>query len=113
MPFFQPFLGPYNKKYFNKNFNNYNLQKKQNSYSYNFEKNQINSEIAENCQKKSEKLENNNFSDNFDNYNYFFNLFGINLYFDDILIICILFFLYNEQVHDEELFLCLILLLLT
>lgn len=43
----------------------------------------------------------------------FFEIFGIKLYFDDILIICILFFLYNEKVQDEELFICLILLLLT
>ena len=44
---------------------------------------------------------------------YFFELFGLKLYFDDVLIICILFFLYNERVQDEELFLCLILLLLS
>ena len=45
--------------------------------------------------------------------NYFFDIFGLKLYFDDVLIICILFFLYKEDVHDEELFLCLILLLLS
>lgn len=43
----------------------------------------------------------------------FFELFGLKLYFDDILIICLLFFLYKENVHDEMLFLALILLLLT
>lgn len=43
----------------------------------------------------------------------FFEIFGFKLYFDDILIICILLFLYNEEVHDDELFICLILLLLT
>ena len=43
----------------------------------------------------------------------FFEIFGLKLYFDDILIMCILFFLYTEKVHDDELFICLILLLLT
>ena len=43
----------------------------------------------------------------------FFEIFGLKLYFDDVLIICILFFLYTEKVQDEELFICLILLLLT
>ena len=44
---------------------------------------------------------------------YFFEIFGLRLYFDDILIICILYFLYTEGVQDQELFLCLILLLLS
>lgn len=44
---------------------------------------------------------------------YFFDLFGIHLYFDDILLICLIFFLYNEGVKDEGLFMALILLLLT
>ncbi len=42
-----------------------------------------------------------------------FNIFGINLYFDDILIICILIFLYTEDFQNTELFICLLLLLLT
>lgn len=42
-----------------------------------------------------------------------FQLFGISLYFDDILLICLIWFLYNEGVKDEELFISLILLLLS
>ena len=42
-----------------------------------------------------------------------FEIFGIKLYFDDILIIGLLFFLYNEGVQDQYLFICLILLLLS
>ena len=42
-----------------------------------------------------------------------FQLFGINLYFDDILLICLIWFLYDEGVKDEGLFLALILLLLS
>ena len=43
----------------------------------------------------------------------FFNIFGINLYFDDILLISLIFFLYKEGVEDESLFVALILLLLS
>ena len=43
----------------------------------------------------------------------FFNLFGISLYFDDILLICLIFFLYQEGVKDQNLFPALILLLLS
>ncbi len=42
-----------------------------------------------------------------------FELFGLKLYFDDVLIICLLFFLYNEGVKDEGLFIALILLLIS
>lgn len=42
-----------------------------------------------------------------------FQLFGINLYFDDILLICLIWFLYDEGVKDEGLFIALILLLLS
>lgn len=41
------------------------------------------------------------------------DLFGIKLYFDDVLILSLLFFLYNEEVKDEGLFLALILLLIS
>ena len=40
-------------------------------------------------------------------------IFGIKLYFDDILIIALIFFLYNEGVRDNFLFISLILLLLS
>lgn len=40
-----------------------------------------------------------------------FEIFDIKLYFDDILILSLLFFLYSEGVQDKELFLALILLL--
>lgn len=43
----------------------------------------------------------------------FLSIFGLDLYFDDILILCILFSLYTEGVKDEMLFICLLLLLLT
>ncbi len=42
-----------------------------------------------------------------------FEIFGIKLYYDDFLILGMLFFLYSEGVKDEELFLVLLLLLLS
>ncbi len=47
------------------------------------------------------------------NDNIMFELFGISLYFDDVLLICLIFFLYNEGVKDKYLFIALILLLLS
>lgn len=43
----------------------------------------------------------------------YFDIFGIRLYFDDILILCLLFFLYQEEVNDQLLFIALLLLLLS
>ena len=42
-----------------------------------------------------------------------FEILGISLYLDDIIILCLLFFLYTEGVQDELLFIVLILLLLS
>lgn len=42
-----------------------------------------------------------------------FNILGLKLYYDDILLICLIFFLYNEGIKDESLFIVLVLLLLS
>ena len=42
-----------------------------------------------------------------------FEIFGIKLYLDDIIILGLLFFLYKEGVQDEMLFIILILLLIS
>ncbi len=42
-----------------------------------------------------------------------FTILGINLYLDDLLLLLILIFLYEEGVKDEYLFIALILLLLS
>lgn len=47
-----------------------------------------------------------------EHYEPLFELFGIKIYFDDVLIICILLFLYEEGIKDQYLFISLILLLL-
>jgi hypothetical protein len=62
--------------------------------------------------------DNKNFKDNSscsksDSDSQYFDLFGIRLYFDDILILCLLFFLYQEKVDDQLLFIALLLLLLS
>lgn len=41
------------------------------------------------------------------------DLFGIKLHFDDVLILSLLFFLYQEEVKDEGLFLALVMLLIS
>ena len=45
--------------------------------------------------------------------NEYFEIFGIKLYWDDVIIICMLIFLYNEGVKDQLLFIALIMLLLS
>lgn len=42
-----------------------------------------------------------------------FEIFGLKLHFDDLLIIALLFFLYQEEVKDTYLYIALILLLLS
>lgn len=77
---------------------------------------------VENCQKDgtipapSEKKEEESTRISKDNSSLdspLFEILGIKLYFDDILLISILFFLYAEGVEDEMLFIALILLLLS
>ena len=41
-----------------------------------------------------------------------FEMFGIHLYLDDIIIICIIIFLYQEEVNDQLLYITLFMLLL-
>ena len=52
------------------------------------------------------------FNDSFSEDRGFFDILGIRLYHDDILLISLIFFLYNEGIDDTGLFVALILLLL-
>ena len=56
---------------------------------------------------------NNNDSSTINDNSPFISILGIDLYSDDILILCILLSLYLEGVKDEMLFISLILLLLS
>ncbi len=114
MHFYPPFNIPFffnNYRYPNKPFNQstQNRQKSNEFSNYISTSNQNYIEQSNSNQNKkaSSTTENNDTSEAF------FEIFGLKLYFDDILIICILFFLYSENVHNDELFICLILILLT
>lgn len=55
------------------------------------------------------KSDNNKFLDS----NVVIEIFGIKFYFDDLLLICLLFFLYIEKINDIYLFCILFLLLIS
>ena len=82
---------PDNFKNINKNSNNYN--------------NDNNNEFSKNTRNKN--------SESLYNPNDYFEILGIKFHYDDILLICLIFFLYKEGVKDESLFVGLILLLLS
>lgn len=44
---------------------------------------------------------------------FLFDLFGLKIYYDDVLLISLIYFLYSEGVKDDSLFIVLILLLLS
>ena len=80
----------------NTNKNNYN-----NSKNYNKAKTIENAGITKNARTTRNETD------------VLFEIFGIKLYFDDILLISLIFFLYSEGVKDDYLFISLILLLLS
>lgn len=103
-----PFHLPFNFPYFYNDYNKYHSDN-QNSF-LNEKKQQSNFGPLTNDSNFIPKKEDSN---NLESSESFFEIFGIKLYFDDLLIICILFFLYTEKIKNEELFICLILLLIT
>jgi len=50
---------------------------------------------------------------NKNNMDYLFDLFGLKIYSDDVLIVSLIYFLYSENVKDDGLFIVLVLLLLS
>ena len=97
-------LSPY--RYYNYPF----YKNKYNTNSINYMQIPVNREVP-----NTDKVEPENSSENkSSNKNeQFFSIFGIKLYFDDLIILALLYFLYSEGVKDDGLFICLILLLLT
>ena len=65
----------------------------------------------ENISKPEKKEQKNKSNNNLDNY--LFDLFGLKIYYDDVLLVSLIYFLYSEGVKDDGLFLVLILLLLS
>ena len=96
-----PFMGyPYNYQYY-KNYNNYIKNSEQKIQK-------------ENSVTNSNKISNTvNQTQESNNEQAVFSIMGINLYLDDLLILGVLFFLYQQKVHDEMLYIILILLLLS
>ena len=96
-----PFMGyPYNYQYY-KNYNNYIKNSKQKIQK-------------ENSVTNSNKISNTvNQTQESNNEQAVFSIMGINLYLDDLIILGVLFFLYQQKVHDEMLYIILILLLLS
>lgn len=85
-----------------------------NNWSYsNIRKSKTLTSSSHSCTSNT-KVENKtrNFTDT-DKEDKVFEILGIKLHFDDILLICLIFFLYNEGINDEFLFISLILLLLS
>lgn len=99
-----PFYGyPYNYPYY-KYYNNQNANNNQNT--------QTKKEEEKNSITNSNKISNTiNSKNNSDNEQAIFEILGIKLYLDDIIILGILFFLYKEEVKDEMLYIILFLLL--
>lgn len=110
---FQSQVSPYSS---NTRYNNYEKlntsQFYKNSYipkNYNFQNNfKNNFHTNDNSKFKDHSVKKSNVSNA-----PIFNILGISLYFDDILLICVIFFLYNEEIEDSYLLLALVLLLLT
>lgn len=105
-----PYLGPpfpYYKPYIKNE--NYPINK-----SNNFEKFNAVTNFKQELNSKNNidsSLEKNKSNSN--NQDYLFDLFGLKIYFDDILIFSLLFFLYTEGVKDDMLFIVLLLLLIS
>lgn len=69
-----------------------------------------NNHANDSCQNSN--YEKKYYSDSAFNSNNCFEIFGIKLFFDDLLILALLFILYKEDVKDSSLYIVLILLLL-
>ncbi len=115
-----PFFGRYSRygyKYpyytYGANYSKYNLSSTP-IYNKNNNMNNLNKSYPskEDIPKKNIDINKSN-DNNSTKENPCFSLFGINLYFDDILLIFLIWFLYDEGVKDEGLFIALILLLLS
>ena len=102
-----PYFGfPYSYSYYNypNKLYNTNILKEQKNTG-------INDSIESNNTSTSSNISNGNRDSKSDSDQAIFEILGIKLYLDDIIILCILFFLYKEDVKDEMLYIILFLLL--
>ena len=107
MMFYPPFSPFYYRNYNNYGRTNINPERKSLSPK---QDNNNDSNSNSNKENDNSNNENRNYNEPSDEY---FEIFGLKLYFDDILLICMIFFLYQEGVKDQMLFISLILLLLS
>lgn len=118
MPIHLPFKFPYFYNNYRYQYNSINSNRYSTNTTDKLNSHQYNRKNEHDCQ-TSFQYETEKNSENSDrgsapeSSECFFEIFGLKLHFDDVLIMCILFFLYKEEVQDEELFLCLILLLIS
>lgn len=113
--YYSPYYSPSNNNHFNSSNNvhdNPNNNTRDNIYSNNHNKITTNCNINHANTTSSYHESPKNKSNSNDN-DYLFDLFGLKLYFDDILILSLLFFLYVEGIKDDMLFTSLLLLLLS
>ncbi len=91
------YYNPYYRNNFYPNYVQPNVERKQNTTS--------NLEKTSSTEHDNRKLKSSD--------TVWLDLFGIKLYFDDVLILSLLYFLYKEDVKDEGLFLALVMLLIS
>lgn len=103
---------PYNRYYYYPYYRKNNYIKKDDDISKYVQNsnNKIYTETETNEQNLNDKNKSSRFNSDEEP---FLDILGIKLYLDDLIILCLLFFLYQEGVKDEILFISLILLLLS
>jgi recombination DNA repair RAD52 pathway protein len=105
---------PNPNSYIKKDFNQKNLN---NNYKVNNSEKHEEMQEHKEIKKQNIKLQKKPLNFNFNGFseinNPIIELFGIKLYSDDIIILIILFLLYNEHIKDDMLFICLLLLLIS
>ena len=90
----KPYRSPYSYPYFS------SISQSANKSPHHNSENQLNIEKEKNKSNKN-------------NDAFLFDLFGLKIYYDDILLISLIYFLYSEGVKDDGLFIVLVLLLLS
>lgn len=106
------FKGQYNHSNYS-NLENKYINKQRDKYSTCLNKQQKEGDFSKKTPSGFSFLNNIFHQEDRENDEEYFDLFGLKLYHDDILLIGLIFFLYKEDVKDQYLFFALILLLLS
>lgn len=95
------------------NYRRYPFYNKDNNDFRNSEKDEHSNYVDSEDDSSNNDANNSNRFDNKLDSSPTFNFLGFNFHFDDLLLIALIYFLYTEDVHDPELFIALIMLLLS